>query len=55
METLYDNVGEEADELSFQRGEILMVKDQVNMDWLLCRKGDEIGIVPVNYVRPMAD
>ena len=46
METLYDNVGEEADELSFQRGEILIVKDQVNAEWLL---------VPLNYVRPLAD
>lgn len=48
---LYNNVGEEGDELSFNQGDVLTVIEQLNDDWLMCQLGNESGIVPANYVK----
>ena len=51
MEAVFNNIAEEADELSFQKGDILILKEQINAEWYMCMKGDQTGIVPANYVR----
>ncbi len=51
VEALYNNIAEDADELSFNKGEILLVKEHINEEWLICSRGNQSGIVPVNYVK----
>lgn len=48
---LYNNVGEEGDELTFNQGDVLTVLEQLNAEWLMCQLGTESGIVPANYVK----
>ena len=48
---MYNNVAEEADELPFQKGDILILNEQINAEWYICTKGDRTGMVPANYVR----
>jgi len=48
---LYNNTGEEGDELSFNQGDVLTVIEKLNDDWLMCQLGNESGIVPANYVQ----
>ena len=52
---LYNNVGEEGDELSFNQGDVLTVIEQLNEEWLMCQRGTESGIVPANYVKQAND
>lgn len=54
MEALYNNVGEDADELSFTRGDVMVVKEQINAEWLICELGSHSGIVPANYVKTVS-
>ena len=49
MEALYNNIGEDADELSFTCGDVMVVKEQINAEWLICELGNHTGIVPANY------
>ena len=51
VQTIFDCLGEEEKELSFKRGETLLVKEKIDQNWLLCTRGDESGIVPTNYVK----
>ena len=52
---MYNNVGEEGDELSFNQGDVLTVIEQLNEEWLMCQRGNESGIVPANYVKVAND
>ena len=51
MEALYNNIGEDADVLSFTYGDVMVVKEQINAEWLICELGNHTGIVPANYVK----
>jgi len=52
---LYNNTGEDADELSFNKGDVLTVVTRLNDDWFKCQRGNEIGIVPANYIQPITE
>ena len=51
LQALYDNINEDADELSFTCGDVMVVKEQINAEWLICELGNHTGIVPANYVK----
>ena len=53
VEALYNNIniGEDADELTFSQGDVMVVKEQINAEWLICELGNCSGIVPANYVK----
>lgn len=52
MEALFDNVEEVGSkELKFHKGDTLKVEKTIDENWLLCVKGTDSGIVPVNYVK----
>ena len=53
MRALYDNRTDDSDELQFARGDVLVVEEKVNDDWLICRLGNRTGMVPANYVEPV--
>ena len=53
VRALYKNMAEDADELSFNKGDVMIVKEQINEEWLICIHGDESGIVPINYVQDL--
>ena len=53
VEALYNNIADDADELSFMKGDVMAVKEQINAEWLICSLDNETGIVPANYVRPV--
>uniref|UniRef100_A0A4W5LR33 SH3 domain-containing protein n=1 Tax=Hucho hucho TaxID=62062 RepID=A0A4W5LR33_9TELE len=48
VRTLCDHSGTGA-ELSFQKGEELVVLAGVDHDWIRCRQGDREGLVPIGY------
>ena len=48
MRTLCDHAGTGA-ELSFQKGEELVVLEGVDHDWIRCRQGEQEGLVPIGY------
>ncbi|XP_041708180.2 iporin-like isoform X2 [Coregonus clupeaformis] len=48
VRTLCDHSGTGA-ELSFQKGEELLVLGGVDHDWIRCRQGDREGLVPIGY------
>nr|XP_046171149.1 AP-4 complex accessory subunit RUSC1-like isoform X2 [Oncorhynchus gorbuscha] len=48
VRTLCDHSGTGA-ELSFQKGEELVVLGCVDQDWIRCRQGDQEGLVPIGY------
>ncbi|XP_028971560.2 uncharacterized protein rusc1 isoform X2 [Esox lucius] len=48
VKTLCDYSGTGA-ELSFQKGEELLVLGGVDHDWIRCRQGDREGLVPIGY------
>ncbi|XP_064802522.1 LOW QUALITY PROTEIN: uncharacterized protein LOC135520700 [Oncorhynchus masou masou] len=48
VRTLCDHSGTGA-ELSFQKGEELVVLGGVDHDWIRCRQGDREGLVPIGY------
>ena len=51
VEALYNNIAEDADELSFTKGDVMIVKEQINEEWIICSNGNQTGIVPMNYVK----
>ena len=53
VEALYNNIAEDADELSFSKGDVMIVKEQINEEWIICSHGNQTGIVPMNYVKVM--
>ncbi|ESO08046.1 hypothetical protein HELRODRAFT_147237, partial [Helobdella robusta] len=50
---IYNNQSESEEELQFKKGDVLAVLD-INFNglngWWLCRRGEEIGLVPGNRV-----
>lgn len=48
VRTLCDHSGTGA-ELSFQKGEELVVLGSVDQDWIRCRQGEKEGLVPIGY------
>ncbi|KAM6967800.1 AP-4 complex accessory subunit RUSC1-like [Aplochiton taeniatus] len=48
VRTLCDHSGTGA-ELSFQKGEELVILGGVDQDWIRCRQGDKEGLVPIGY------
>ncbi|XP_071325624.1 uncharacterized protein rusc1 isoform X4 [Trachinotus anak] len=48
VRTLCDHTGT-GSELSFCRGEELVVLGGVDQDWIRCRQGDKEGLVPIGY------
>lgn len=48
VRTLCDHSGTGA-ELSFQKGEELVILGGVDQDWIRCRQGDREGLVPIGY------
>ncbi len=51
VKALYNNIGDDADELTFNKDDILVVKEQINEEWLICTTGNRSGIVPFSYVQ----
>lgn len=55
VRAMYDLSSTEADELSFRKGDVIVVLEQVYRDWwrgTLCGK---VGIFPLNYVTPIEE
>ncbi|KAJ3597910.1 hypothetical protein NHX12_001426 [Muraenolepis orangiensis] len=48
VRTLCDHSGA-GSELSFQKGEELVVLEGVDHDWIRCRQGEQEGLVPIGY------
>ncbi|MCI4374642.1 hypothetical protein PGIGA_G00008440 [Pangasianodon gigas] len=48
VRTLCDHMGTGA-ELSFSKGEELVLLGGVDQDWIRCRQGDKEGLVPIGY------
>ncbi|KAM8735347.1 uncharacterized protein rusc1 isoform 2-T2 [Acanthopagrus schlegelii] len=48
VRTLCDHTGADS-ELSFRKGEELVVLGGVDQDWIRCRQGDREGLVPIGY------
>ncbi|XP_061632949.1 uncharacterized protein rusc1 isoform X2 [Phyllopteryx taeniolatus] len=48
VRTLCDHAGA-GSELSFRKGEELVVLEGVDQDWIRCRQGDREGLVPIGY------
>ncbi|XP_060777689.1 AP-4 complex accessory subunit RUSC1 isoform X2 [Neoarius graeffei] len=48
VRTLCDHMGTGA-ELSFKKGEELLLLGGVDQDWIRCRQGDKEGLVPIGY------
>ncbi|XP_061530164.1 uncharacterized protein rusc1 isoform X2 [Phycodurus eques] len=48
VRTLCDHAGA-GSELSFRKGEELVVLEGVGQDWIRCRQGDREGLVPIGY------
>lgn len=46
----YDFIGETADDLSFSKGEDVILVEQISDDWLCGRIGDHVGIFPAAFV-----
>ncbi|CUS20613.1 LAQU0S01e10616g1_1 [Lachancea quebecensis] len=55
VRALHDLAGRESDELSFRKGDIIVVIEQVYRDWWRGRLRGRVGIFPLNYVTPVAE
>uniref|UniRef100_A0A8B9RDJ1 RUN and SH3 domain containing 1 n=1 Tax=Astyanax mexicanus TaxID=7994 RepID=A0A8B9RDJ1_ASTMX len=53
VRTLCDHAGTGA-ELTFRKGEELIVLGSVDQDWIRCRQGDKEGLVPIGYASLIA-
>ncbi len=51
VRALFNNIGDDADELTFNKDEVLVVKETINEEWFICSSGTRTGIVPVSYVQ----
>lgn len=47
---LYSYQANESDELSFYKNDVLEILEKNDDDWWLAKKGDEIGMIPSNYI-----
>ncbi|CCD27404.1 ESCRT-0 subunit protein HSE1 NDAI_0K02130 [Naumovozyma dairenensis CBS 421] len=55
VRALYDLAGSGSDELSFKKGDVIMVLEQVYKDWWKGKLRDQTGIFPLNYVTPVPE
>lgn len=55
VRALYDLNTNEVGELSFKKGDIIIVLEQVYRDWWRGSLRGQIGIFPLNYVTPMVE
>lgn len=53
VKAMYDLNSKEKDELSFHKGDIIVVLEQVYRDWWRGSLHGKIGIFPLNYVAPL--
>lgn len=53
VKAMYDLNSKEPDELSFRKGDIIVVLEQVYRDWWRGSLHGKIGIFPINYVTPL--
>ncbi|CAG8565557.1 812_t:CDS:2 [Paraglomus brasilianum] len=52
---LYDFQADTPSEMSFQEGDIMIVRSQQCTGWLVADMGEETGLVPENYVIVLGD
>lgn len=55
VRALYDLTTNEPDELSFRKGDVITVLEQVYRDWWKGALRGRMGIFPLNYVTPIAE
>ena len=55
VRALYDLATDEPEELSFRKGDVIIVLEQVYRDWWRGSLKGKIGIFPLNYVVPIAE
>ncbi|KAF5102247.1 hypothetical protein D0Z00_000430 [Geotrichum galactomycetum] len=55
VRAIYDLTSTEPGELTFRRGDIIVVIESVYRDWWKGSLRGEIGIFPLNYVEPLAE
>lgn len=53
VRALYDLISYEPDELSFRKGDVIMVIESVYQDWWRGSLNGKTGIFPLNYVTPV--
>lgn len=53
VKAMYDLKSTEPDELSFRKGDVIVVLEQVYRDWWRGSLHGKIGIFPINYVSPL--
>ena len=53
VKAMYDLTSKEPDELSFHKGDVIVVLEQVYRDWWRGSLHGKIGIFPINYVTPL--
>ncbi|KAG8429665.1 hypothetical protein GDO86_019553, partial [Hymenochirus boettgeri] len=49
LRALCDHSGSDQAQLSFRKGDVLQLLGTVDEDWIQCRRGNDIGLVPVGY------
>ena len=52
---LYMYVGSGKDDLSFDKGDVIMLKERINKEWLKGQIGNSVGLFPANYVKIIVD
>lgn len=55
VRAMYDLTSTEKDELSFKKGDVIMVLEQVYRDWWRGTLRGKVGIFPLNYVTPIEE
>ena len=55
VRAMYDFKATEQDELSFKKGDLICVVEQVYRDWWRGTLGGRVGIFPLNYVTPVTE
>ena len=55
VRAVYDLASNDPDELTFKKGDIILVLEQVYRDWWRGSLRGSIGIFPLNYVTPLAE
>jgi len=50
---LYDFLGQNREELSFKKGDVLTIWDEPVEGWLQAELNDQRGLIPRNYVQPL--
>ncbi|XP_077540159.1 dynamin associated protein 160 isoform X4 [Haemaphysalis longicornis] len=55
VRALFAFVGQQEDELSFQKGDVLVVLGKEDASWWRGELGGRVGLFPANYVEPLGD